>query len=107
MNGFRSPVVWSATAVALILQAPSRAQQQGGGQGQAGQLAGADVADDGGVSQYVQGLGQERPEGGHGQPGDGQVVGGAEPAQATSAQLRRQVVRATDTPAVTRGMATA
>jgi VWFA-related protein len=30
MNGFRSPAFWSAFAVTLLLQAPSRAQQQNG-----------------------------------------------------------------------------
>ena len=44
------------------------------GDGQAGQRPGAEVADDGGVGEQVQGLGGQRTQGGHRQPRDLPVV---------------------------------
>ena len=49
--------------------------QDGVGDGHARQLVGAEVADDGGVGQAVERLGDQRPEGGQCQPVDVPVVG--------------------------------
>ena len=47
------------------------------GDGEAGERAGAEVPDDGGVGQQVQRLGGERPERGHREADDLPVVGAA------------------------------
>lgn len=48
----------------------------GAGDAEPGQLGGAEVADDGGIGEQEERLGDERQEGGHGQPEDLGVVGG-------------------------------
>ncbi len=49
-------------------------QQDAAGHGQAGELVGAEVADDGGVAEDVERLGHQRAQRGHGQPEDLAVV---------------------------------
>ena len=62
--------------------------QHGVGDGQAGELRGAEVADDGGVGEDVERLGDERPEGGQGQADD-LPVGGGPPHPLAHAPARR------------------
>ena len=62
-------------------------EQHGGCHRQPAQLVGADVADDGGVGQHVERLGDERAEGRHRQPCDVPVVR-AHPAGAHRPRLR-------------------